>query len=109
MGEIDQNGGAYPDELAYLNCTIFRWGMSPNSLGVLVKFDFPNYSFFLTYLLTYLKVINPQISGIAAAIITKLYGPNASTLRSKIFQFGRNRRMSNTTSGPKCSTVSQKR
>ena len=106
MGEIDQNGGAYPDELAYLNCTIFRWGMSPNSLGVLVKFDFPNYSFLLTYLLTYLEVINPYISETAIAIITKLYGLNASTLGSKLFEFGRNRRISSTTSGTKCSTVS---
>ena len=106
MGEINQNGRAYFDELAYLNCTILLWGMSPDPVGVLVKFDFPNCSFLLTYLLTYLKVINPQISGIAAAMITKLYGPNASTLRSKIFQFGRNRRISNTTSGTKCSSVS---
>ena len=92
MGEIDQNGGAYPDELAHLNCTIFRWGMSPNSLGVLVKFDFPNYSFLLTYLLTYLKVINPQISGIAAAMITKLYGLNASPRGCNLLQFGRKRK-----------------
>ena len=106
MGEINQNGRAYFDELAYLNCTILLWGMSPDPVGVLVKFDFPNCSFLLTYLLTYLKVINPQISGAATAIITKLYGLNVSTIGSKIFQFGRNRRISNTTSGTKCSTVS---
>jgi hypothetical protein len=53
MGEIDQNGGAYPAELAYLNYTILLWGMSPNPVGVLVKFDFPNCSFYLLiYLLT---------------------------------------------------------
>ena len=80
MGEINQNGRAYFDELAYLNCTILLWGMSPDPVGVLVKFDFPNCSFLLTYLLTYLKVINPQISGAATAIITKLYGLNASPL-----------------------------
>jgi hypothetical protein len=62
--------------------------MSPNPVGVLVKFDFPNYSFLLTYLLTYLKVINPQISGSAAAIIIKLYGVNASPLGSKFLEFG---------------------
>ena len=88
MGEIDQNGGAYSDELAYLNCTMFRWGMSPNSLGVLVKFDFPNYSFLLTYLLTYLKVINPQISGFSGAIIIKLYRVNGSPLWSIFIEFG---------------------
>ena len=88
MGEINQNGRAYFDELAYLNCTILLWGMSPDPVGVLVKFDFPNCSFLLTYLLTYLKVINPQISGIAAAMITKLYGPNASPRGSNLLQFG---------------------
>ena len=92
MGEINQNGRAYFDELAYLNCTILLWGMSPDPVGVLVKFDFPNCSFLLTYLLTYLKVINPQISGIAAAMITKLYVLNASPIGSKLFQFGRKRK-----------------
>jgi hypothetical protein len=42
----------------------------------------------LTYLLAYLKVINPQISGIAAAMITKLYGPNASPRGCTLLQFG---------------------
>ena len=106
MGEIDQNGGAYPEELAYSNWTILLPGMSPGPLCVIVKLDFPNYSFLLTYLLTYLEVINPHISETAVAIITKLYGLNASTLRSKLFEFGRNRRLFNTTSGTKCSTVS---
>ena len=109
MDDFEKNCGAYSEELAYSNWMILLQNMSHKGYDVLVTLDFPIYSFLLTYLLTYLKVINPQISGIAEAIITKLYGPNASTLRSKIFQFGRNRRMSNTTSGPKCSTVSQKR
>ena len=80
--------------------------MSPDPWVKVAKYNFPNYSFLLTYLLTYLEVINPHISETAIAIITKLYGLNASTLRSKLFEFGRNRRISSTTSGTKCSTVS---
>ncbi len=79
--------------------------MFPDLTGVVVSFNFPNYSFLFTYLLTYLKVINPQISGIAAAIVTKLYGLNASPIGSRFAQFGGNRKISNTTFGSKCSTV----
>ena len=98
--------GSQKSVITNSNWTILLPGMSPGPLCVIVKLDFPNYSFLLTYLLTYLEVINPHISETAAAIITKLYGLNASTLRSKLFEFGRNRRISNTTSGTKCSTVS---
>ena len=83
--------------------------MSPDVTGVATPFDFPNYSLLLTDLLTYLKVINRYIAEIAAAIITKLYGVNASPPASKVLEFGRNRKISNTTSCPKCSKVSQKR
>ena len=81
----------------------------PRPLGESGKIQFPKLFFLHTYLLTYLEVINPYISETAAAIITKLYEPNASTLGSKLSEFGRNRRMSNTTSGQKCSTVTPKR
>ena len=78
----------------------------PRPLGESGKIQFTKL-FFFTYLFTYyLEVTNPYISETAAAIITKLYGLNASTLRSKLFEFGRNRRISNTTSGTKCSSVS---
>ena len=81
-------------------------GYVPGPAGCTGKIRFPKLFILLTYLLTYLKVINPQISGAATAIITKLYGLNVSTTGSKIFQFGRNRRISITTSGTKCSSVS---
>ena len=71
--------------------------MSPDPWVKVEKYNLPNYSFLLTYLLTYLEVINPYISETAIAIITKLYGLNASTLGSKLFEFGRNRRISSTT------------
>ena len=109
MGEIDRNGGAYFQELAKLNWLVFLPDMSPDPVGVLVPFNFPNYYFLLTYLLTYLKVINPQISGAAAAIITKLCGLDASPIGSKLVQFGRHREISNTTSGPVGQSSTQKR
>ena len=100
--------GSYSEDLAHSNWMILLQGMFRKGQSVLVKFDFPNSYFLLTYLLTYLKVINPKISGAAAAIITKLYGPNTSPLGSKLFQFGQNRKMFNTTFGTKCSKVGQR-
>ena len=109
MGEIDRNGGAYFQELAKLNWLILLPDMSPDPVGVLVPFNFQNYYFLLTYLLTYLKVINPHISGAAAAIITKLRGFNDSPLGGKTAQFDRYRKISNTTSGPVGQRSTQKR
>mgnify|MGYP003519453195 CR=1 FL=1 len=66
-------------------------GYVPGPGGCTGKIRFPKLFFFylLIYLLsTYLKVINPQISGFAAAIITKLYGVNASPVGSKFLEFG---------------------
>ena len=83
--------------------------MSPDPLGVLTFWHFRNSLYSLTYLLTYLKVINPHISGCAAPIITKLRGLIASHMGSKLVQFGRNRKISNTTSGPVGQRSTQKR
>jgi len=83
--------------------------MSPGQVDVAVPFDFLNCYLLLTYLLTYLKVINPHISGAAAAIVTKLRGLNASPLGGKTAQFGRYRKISNTTSGPVGQRSTQKR
>ena len=80
--------GSQKSVITNSNWTILLPGMSPGPLGVIVKLDFPNYSFLLTYLLTYLEVINPHISETAAAMITKLYRLNASPLLSKEFRFG---------------------
>ncbi len=83
--------------------------MSPDPMGVVVPFDFPNYYFLLTYLLTYLFGTYPHISGSAAAIITKLRTLNERPLGGKIPQLGRNRKISNTTSGPVGQSSTQKR
>ena len=88
MGDFQKHGNAYSQELAYSNRTILLPGMSPDPLGVLVSFDFQNYSFLLTYLLTYLKVINPHSSGIAADIVTKLRELNDSPLGGKTARLG---------------------
>ena len=69
-------------------------------MGVLVFWHFRNSLYLLTYLLTYLKVINPHNSGTAVPIITKLHVLNASPQGSKLIEFGRKRTISNTTSGP---------
>jgi len=36
IGEIDQNGGAYSEELAYLNWTVLLGYMFPDPVGVLM-------------------------------------------------------------------------
>ena len=74
--------------------------MSPDPLGVLVFWHFRNSLYLLTYLLTYLKVINPHNSGTAAAIVTKLRRLNERPPGAEIPQLGRNTSISNTTSGP---------
>ena len=67
-----QDGNACRAELSKTNWTVLQPDMSPDPRSVPVPFDFPNSLLLLTYLLTYLKVINPQNSGIAAPIATKL-------------------------------------
>ncbi len=100
MGDFQNKWGLVPRNCRRQIAQYCYRGMSPGQMDVAVPFDFPNFSLLLTYLLTYLKVINPHNSGIAAPIATKLHVLNASPLGSKLVQFGRNRRISNTTSGP---------
>jgi hypothetical protein len=109
MGKIDRNGGAYFQELSNLNWLVLLPVMSPDPVGVVVPFDFQNFYFLLTYLLTSLFGTYPQISGSAAAVVTKLRGLNDSPLGGKTAQLGRNRKISNTTSGPVGQSSTQKR